>query len=153
MGNNMSSTAFNKLLVRIINRETITYAIAGGCTTLVNFISYEGIFRLGASNLTANWIAWVIAVTFAYIVNKWNVFRSKSQSAMDETVKVIKFFAARLVTLGIEQLGMYIFVERIGIYRWIIKASLSVIVIILNYIFSKLCIFNNRSGKGSGKQQ
>ncbi len=146
MDKNKGSAAFKRLLGRIINRETITYAIAGVCTTLVNFISYEGLYRLTSSNLTANWMAWVIAVTFAYIVNKWNVFRSRSQNAKDETVKVVKFFAARLVTLGVEQLGMYVLVERMGIYRWIIKASLSVIVIILNYIFSKLCIFNEKKG-------
>jgi putative flippase GtrA len=146
MDKNNNATIFKRLLSRIINRETISYAIAGGCTTLVNFISYEVLYRLTSSNLTANWMAWVIAVTFAYIVNKWNVFRSRSQNAKDETVKVVKFFAARLVTLGVEQLGMYVLVERMGIYRWIIKASLSVIVIILNYIFSKLCIFNEKKG-------
>lgn len=133
---------------KLINRETITYVIAGVLTTLVNFVSYEGLYRLNFSNLTANWIAWVIAVTFAYIVNKWNVFRSKSETAKAETFKVLKFFGARIVTLGVEQLGMYIFVERMGIYRWIIKGALSVIVIILNYIFSKLYIFNeNRDAK------
>ncbi len=127
---------------KLVNRETIAYGIAGVLTTLVNFISYEGLYRLKFSNMTANWMAWVIAVTFAYIVNKWNVFRSKSESAKDETYKVMKFFGARIVTLGVEQLGMYVFVERMGIYRWIIKAALAVIVIVLNYIFSKLYIFN-----------
>ena len=132
------------ILSKFINRETFAYAIAGVLTTLVNFISYEIIYNLCHSNLTANGLAWVIAVTFAYIVNKWNVFNSKSDTTKAETFKIIKFFAARLVTLGIEQLGMYIFVERLGIYRWIIKGSLSVIVIILNYIFSKLFIFNKK---------
>jgi putative flippase GtrA len=140
----------NSLYQKLVNRETITYVIAGILTTLVNFVSYEGLYRLKFSNLTANWIAWVIAVTFAYIVNKWNVFRSKSETAKDETFKVLKFFGARIVTLVVEQLGMYIFVERMGIYRWIIKGALSVIVIILNYIFSKLYIFNeNKDTKAS----
>jgi putative flippase GtrA len=86
-------------------------------------------------------MAWVIAVTFAYIVNKWSVFRSRSSSAKDELTKMGKFYGARLVTLGVEQLGMYIFIERLGIYRWLVKGGLAVIVIILNYIFSKLYIF------------
>ena len=132
----------SSLYGKIVNRETITYIIAGVLTTIVNFISYEGMFRLGFSNLNANCIAWVIAVTFAYVVNKWNVFQSKSDNAKDETFKVIKFFGARLVTLGVEQLGLYIFVEQMGIYRWIIKGALAIIVIILNYIFSKLYVFN-----------
>lgn len=139
--------ADKKIITRIFNRETITYAIAGGLTTLVNFLSYEVLFRIGLHNLTSNWMAWVIAVSFAYIVNKWNVFQSKSDTAKMEATKVVKFFGARLITLGVEQLGMYVFVERIGIHRWIIKVSLSVIVIILNYIFSKLFIFNSKKSK------
>lgn len=132
------------LIQKYINRETITYAIAGVLTTLVNFICYEGLFRLGLSNLTANSIAWFLAVTFAYVVNKWNVFRSKSDTAKDEAAKVFKFYSARLVTLVVEQLGMYVFVELLGIYRWIIKGALAVIVIIINYLFSKLYIFNKK---------
>ena len=130
-------------LGKFINRETITYAIAGALTTLVNLLSYETLYRLGLSNLIANGLAWFIAVSFAYVVNKRNVFRSTSDSLKIELIKVSKFFGARVMTLGIEQVGMYIFIEQIGIHRWIVKASLSIIVIIFNYIFSKLFIFNN----------
>ncbi len=134
----------NRIYKMLVNRETITYAIAGVMTTIVNFISYEIMYRLAFSNLNANWIAWVIAVTFAYVVNKWGVFRSKSKTAKDETLKLLKFYGARLVSLGVEQLGIYIFIEQLGIYRWIVKGCLSVIVIILNYIFSKLYIFRKK---------
>lgn len=140
----MSSNHMVWIIQKIVNRETIAYAIAGVLTTLVNFISYEGFYRLGLSNLKANAIAWLIAVTFAYIVNKRNVFLSKSDSVKDEIVKVSKFFGARMVTLGIEQLGIFIFIDCMGIYRWIVKAALAVFVIIINYIFSKLCIFNKK---------
>lgn len=134
----------NKILEKVLNREVITYGIMGIMTTIINFISYEGLYRLTRSNLIANAMAWLIAVTFAYIVNKWNVFHSLSDTAKDEVLKVTKFFAARLVSLGVEQLGLYILVERMGIYRWIVKGALSVIVIILNYIFSKLYIFKRK---------
>ena len=132
------------ILNKLINKETLAYGIAGILTTLVNFVSYELIYKLCLSNLTANGLAWLVAVTFAYLMNKWKVFYSKSSTTKAETVKVIKFFSARLLTLGIEQLGIYFFVERLGIYRWIIKGSLSILVIILNYIFSKLFIFNKK---------
>lgn len=130
---------------KLVNRETIAYGISGVLTTLVNFVSYELLYRLGAPNLTANWMAWVIAVTFAYIVNKWGVFRSRSENAKAEIIKITRFYGARLVSLGLEQLGMYIFVEKLGYYRWLIKIALSVIVIIINYIFSKLYIFNKEN--------
>jgi len=138
-------TKYNEFLGKIINRETITYGIAGALTTIVNFASYEGLYRVGIPNLTANALAWVIAVTFAYIVNKRNVFVSKSNSIKDEAAKITKFYGARIVTLGVEQLGMYIFIERMGFHRLLVKASLAIIVIILNYIFSKLYIFKNKS--------
>ncbi len=144
---NMIHKIRNHKMYRIlVNRETIAYAIAGVMTTVVNFISYELMYRLGFSNLNANWIAWLIAVTFAYIVNKWSVFRSKSESVKAETWKVIKFYGARLVSLGVEQLGIYILIERLDIYRWVVKGGLSIIVIILNYIFSKLYIFHKTKG-------
>jgi putative flippase GtrA len=133
------------LFKKIVNRETITYFIAGVLTTIVNFISYESLFRLGFKNLTANAIAWVIAVTFAYIVNKKQVFLAKSNSINDEARKVSKFFGARLITLVVEQVGMYIFIDVLGFYRLLIKAIIAVIVTILNYIFSKIFIFNKNN--------
>lgn len=138
-------TLISKLIKKVVNRETITYIIAGVLTTIVNFISYESLYRLGFKNLTANAIAWVIAVTFAYIMNKKQVFLSKSKSIHDEARKVSKFFGARLITLGVEQLGMYIFIDVLGFYRLLVKAIIAVIVIILNYIFSKIFIFNKNN--------
>lgn len=147
----MSKFLNRSLYRKLVNRETIAYAVYGVMTTVVNFISYEGLYRLGLSNFTANGIAWVIAVTFAYIVNKWSVFRSKSDTVKDETVKIVKFYSARLLSLVVEQLGMLVFVEYLGVYRWLVKGVLAVVVIILNYIFSKLYIFTKpkrNSNKG-----
>ncbi len=136
-----------RILDKLINRETITYMIAGGLTTAVNFISYESLYQIGLPNLTANAWAWVIAVTFAYIVNKISVFRAKSSGILEELLNIAKFFAARLITLGIEQSGMYYFVEKLGLHRLMVKASLAVIVIVLNYIFSKVFIFGKLQDK------
>lgn len=130
-----------KLWALFVNRETISYIIAGLLTTAVNFISYESLYQLGVENLIANAWAWVIAVSFAYIVNKKGVFYAKSNGIVEELSKISKFFAARLITLGVEEVGMYYFVERLGVHRLLIKLSLAVIVIILNYIFSKLYVF------------
>jgi putative flippase GtrA len=133
-----------ELWKKVVNRETIAYIIAGVLTTIVNFISYEGLYRLGLKNLTANAWAWVIAVIFAYIVNKKNVFLSKSSNVKDEATKVTKFFGARLITLGVEQLGMYVFIDCLGFYRLLVKACIAVVVIILNYIFSKIFVFHKK---------
>lgn len=140
-------TKMNKiveLLKKVVNRETIAYTVAGVLTTVVNFLSYEGLYRLGIPNLTANAIAWVIAVAFAYIVNKNNVFQSKSDNVKDEASKISKFVGARLITFVVEEGGMFLFVNVLGFYRLIVKAILAVVVIILNYILSKLYIFNKK---------
>ena len=79
MERNKLKSALFSVLDKLVNRETIAYVIAGALTTIVNFISYEGLYRLGLQNLTANAWAWVIAVSFAYIVNKRNVFFIKKQ--------------------------------------------------------------------------
>lgn len=141
MINDSTKRAVKKLWTVLINRETISYIIAGGLTTVVNFISYEGLYQLGVANLIANAWAWVIAVLFAYIVNKIGVFRAKSSGKADELSQIAKFFAARLVTLGVEEAGMFYFVDCLGFHRLLVKAFLAVFVIILNYIFSKLFIF------------
>jgi putative flippase GtrA len=146
MNNNSLFSKLKELIKKIVNRETITYVIAGVLTTIVNFASYEGLYRLGVENLTANALAWVIAVIFAYIVNKRSVFQSRSQSVKDEAAKVSKFFGARIVTLLIEQTGMLLFTEVIHFDRLLVKACLAVIVIVLNYVFSKLFIFQKNAG-------
>lgn len=136
-----------KFVRNIVNRETIAYVIAGALTTIVNFVSYDGLYRLGVPNLIANAIAWLIAVAFAYVVNRNQVFRSKSDNVKDEAVKITKFFGARFATFVLEEGGMWIFIDILGFYRLIVKAVLAIIVIILNYIFSKLYIFNKKEVK------
>lgn len=127
---------------KIFNREFITYGVVGVLTTCVNFASYYGLKLLQVPDLATNVIAWVVAVTFAYIMNKLIVFASKSDTVRDETIKITKFYGARLVSLGVEELGILIFVHQMGLSWLITKAALAIIVIILNYIFSKLYIFN-----------
>lgn len=137
---------YKELVLKIVNRETIAYVIAGVLTTAVNFCSYMGLYHLGMEDLNANAVAWFIAVVFAYSVNKRKVFQSKSRSMTDEFMKMIKFFGARLITLGIEQLGMYLFIYQLGFHHLAVKASLAIVVTLLNYVFSKLYIFYKREG-------
>ncbi len=130
---------------KYVNRETITYAIAGVLTTVVNYFSYYLFCRImGIETLIANVIAWVIAVVFAYIINdKW-VFQSIKVSVRNEIEKIIKFFGARIFSLIVEEAGLLLFVSILGWNDLIVKAALAVVVIIMNYFFSKLFIFNKK---------
>lgn len=125
-----------------VNRETITYAIAGVATTVVNFIAYHVFCNmLGIPNLIANAIAWVIAVAFAYIVNARWVFLEKFEGWKKEWERIWKFTGARIVTFVIEEVGMFLLVDVLHGPNLIMKAIVAVLVIILNYVFSKLFVF------------
>lgn len=134
-----------KLWNMVMNREVITYGIAGVATTVVNFVAYHLFCNImGIPNLTANAIAWVVAVAFAYVVNARWVFLDKKEEAAEESKKVVKFFGARFVTFLVEEAGMFLLVDVLhGPNLWM-KAIVAVLVIILNYIFSKLFVFVKR---------
>ncbi len=134
-----------KIMKVVLSREFITYAIAGVLTTLVNYLSFHLLCNIiGIGDLLANAIAWVLAVSFAYFVNDKLVFLQKKDSAKREVVKITKFFGARILTFIVEELGLLIFVVALDYNNLIVKATLAVIVIILNYILSKLYIFRSK---------
>jgi len=134
---------FKEYWIKFVNRETITYTIAGIMTTIVNFITYYILCNLvGIENLIANSIAWVSAVSFAYITNDLWVFQSKREGFYKECVKIIKFFGARILSFIVEQLGMFLFINIMLWNNLIVKAFISIVVIVLNYLFSKAYIFN-----------
>ncbi len=133
-----------KLIKIVFSREFITYGVAGVLTTVVNYSSYHFLCNiLGIQNLIANAIAWVLAVSFAYVINAKFVFLSKHDTARGEALKVTKFFGARVLTFIVEEIGMLIFVDLLDYPNLIVKAVLSIVVIILNYILSKLYIFRS----------
>lgn len=134
---------YNKYLSTYVNRETITYGITGVLTTLVNYSSYYVCARVAnLDKYVSNTIAWIVAVTFAYVVNNFWVFQSRKQNGKEEILKIVKFYGARIVSLGVEVLGLFVFYTLLGFNDLIVKAFLAVFVIIINYFFSKIFIFN-----------
>ena len=137
---------YQKYLSKYVNRETITYLISGVLTTIVNYVTYvicSKVFEI--DKYMSNIIAWIIAVLFAYVVNDIWVFKSIRNGLVAEIAKIIKFFAARVFSLLVEVLGLYVFTTLMSFNDLIVKAGLAVIVIILNYFFSKLFIFNKKN--------
>lgn len=140
-------------------KELIIYAVFGVCTTLVNFAAYK-IFNviLGEKYyLVSNIVAWFISVIFAYITNKLFVFESKSWEIKLVAKEVSSFFAARIFSFVIEEAGLFLLVDILNmkemamkIFGFIIsgnmiaKVLLAVIVVVLNYFFSKLIVFKNK---------
>lgn len=117
----------------------ILYIVFGGLTTLINIVVYSLFYYfVKIGNVPSNIVAWIIAVIFAFITNKLYVFESKNASIWYE---LATFFACRLGT-GLLDLGiMYLSVDVFSLNELIMKIISNVIVIVLNYIFSKVIIF------------
>lgn len=128
--------------------EIINYLIIGVLTTIVNLaVKYALLFTvLNASDATqlqiAVVISWIVACLFAYVTNRKIVFKSKSKKILKE---FIAFVSARLFTLILEMLIMFIFVTllKLNSNLWVVIWSIvaQVVVIVVNYILSKLVIF------------
>lgn len=133
-----------KLMERFVNRETIVYGIAGLLTTAVNMVTYYILcYWIIMDHLLANIIAWMVAVTFAYFVNAGWVFRDKRSTVGAELAKMVKFIFARIFSLGVEEGGLFLFVNLLKYNNMAVKAGLAVIVIVINYIWSKFYVFNS----------
>ena len=132
-------------------KEIINYLFFGGLATVVSLgVKYLLLFTiLDASNAfelqLSVIISWFAACTFAYITNRLWVFESKSKEIVKE---IAKFFTSRIVTLGLEMLIMFIFVTALGLNSdiWVIVWTLvaQVVVIVGNYILSKLLVFKKK---------
>ena len=124
-------------------QEALSYLVFGVLTTLVNLLIFYPLSR-GISYLIANVVAWIGAVVFAFFTNKAFVFEDHDWSAGTLFRQGAAFAAARLLSLGMEELILLIFVERMGLNADITKLIAQVLVVIANYVFSKLWIFRKR---------
>lgn len=126
-------------------KEIINYLIVGGLTTFVALGVYYGsvLTFLNPNNgielQIANILSWIAGLIFAYFTNRKYVFESKNPNKLQEAAK---FTASRLVTLFLDMATMFIGVTLLKFNDKIIKLVAQVLVIIGNYIFSKLFVFN-----------
>ncbi|MBQ4626397.1 MAG: GtrA family protein [Clostridia bacterium] len=165
-------TFIGKLIDKLFTREIITYVIFGVLTTVVNLITFyitkkifisigwDGVFNAlftsagsekilallgkGTDYLDATVIAWVVAVIFAFVTNKLIVFESKSWKPSVAGKEFAGFIGARIFSLLVELLFMFITVTLLSINEFIAKLFVQFVVVVLNYIFSKLLIFKNK---------
>jgi putative flippase GtrA len=122
--------------------DIVTYLFFGVLTTVVNYAVYLPCYNLlGLSATISNIIAWMVAVAFAYLTNKPWVFKSHDWSMKVVLPELSKFVACR-VGSGVLETGMiFVFVDLMGINGNVFKLITSVLVVILNYIGSKLLVF------------
>lgn len=161
-----------KLIDKFFTREIVTYIIFGVLTTAVNLVTFyifkqifvsigwDGVFNKlfgsagwdkaldllgsGTDYLDATVIAWTVAVVFAFVTNKLIVFESKSWKPAVAGKEFLGFIGARLFSLIVELVMMFVMVTLLSFNEFIAKLIVQVVVVILNYVFSKLLIFKNR---------
>ena len=126
-------------------KELISYGIFGVLTTVINIAVYTVCYNLlGISNVVSNVIAWILSVLFAYVTNKIWVFESKSTEWKVLIYEMGTFFGCRLANGLLDLAIMYVTVDKLALNSTLMKCVSNVIVIIANYIFSKLVIFKKK---------
>lgn len=125
-------------------KEVIMYLIFGVLTTVVSLVSYylltitvlnpESALQLQIANI----LSWILSVAFAYITNRKYVFESKSDNYFKE---ITSFVGGRIVTLLMDMLIMFVFVTLFKFNDKIFKLVSQAVVIVANYIISKIFVF------------
>ena len=132
---------------RIINLikkhwDIVSYLIFGVLTTAVNYIVYLPCYNLlSFSAALSNVIAWVAAIAFAYLTNKPFVFHSHDWSAQTVIPELTKFVGARIASGALETIIIFLTVDLLSWNGNLMKLITSVLVVIINYVSSKLLVF------------
>lgn len=124
--------------------DVFTYLFFGALATVVNLVSFA-IARQGfdLSWPISNSISWLASVLFAFVTNKLWVFHSKTETIGALVWEFAKFMAARIVSYGLDMLCMYLLIDVVATGDVIAKIVTQVVVVIVNYAFSKLFIFTH----------
>ncbi|MDD7418536.1 GtrA family protein [Blautia sp. HCP3S3_C4] len=139
-----------QLIKKLYASSVVRYVFFGGCTTLVNLISFYVLRKLRVGLNMANVISIILAILFAYVVNSRFVFQDKCQTLADHIRPFCKFISARLMTMVIEVGGVWLLVAKLGMNDMVGKFATQFIVLILNYVFSKFFVFT--TGKKNSKE-
>lgn len=140
----VSKMEFIKNLL-IKHKSFIMYAVFGVLTTLINMVSYYVCYNmLSWSNMVSTVVAWFVAVIFAFVTNKIWVFDSKSMEAKVLIYELCSFFICRIATGVVDMVVMYVAVDMMHSNEMFWKLAANVIVILLNFVASKLIIFKKK---------
>ena len=127
------------------HREGISYLFWGVVTTVINYAAYFLCTRaLGIHYLASDVIAWIVSVVFAYVVNKLFVFRKKDWAARVVAKEFLQFVSGRVASGVLEFIIMAVFIDSLGCPDAIVKIVANVVVVIVNYFFSKFLVFREK---------
>ena len=124
------------------HKEVLLYLLFGGTAFFLNiglYVLFNGL--AGMNELIANVVCWVLCVLFQFYTNRTWVFDGKTESGKDFFRQMASFFGGRLFTLAVEEAVLAIFITWLGLSSMAVKLAAQVIVIVLNYVISKLYVF------------
>lgn len=137
-----------ELIKKLYYNETMRYLFIGGCTTLVNLISFAIFCDVMGMDVTlGNVLSIILAILFAYITNKIFVFSSRTNGIKEMLSEFCRFVGGRLSTMAIEVGGVYLIHNMMGQPKMAAKLVTQILVIIGNYFISKFFVFRNRQGE------
>lgn len=126
-------------------KELFVYGVVGGCTTIINFSIYLLCTRIFHLNPTlSNCLAWLVAVNFAYLADKVFVFHAMDFSLGALAKEMSSFYGMRLISGAVDVGMFFVLVELMHFNDLVSKVGVQVVVIVLNFVFSKFFIFSNR---------
>lgn len=125
------------------NKEFRNYVVWGIISALVNVGTFQLLVLFGVEYKIANIIALIINRIFCYITNKLFVFKTKADTIWNLIKEIIRFFFARLITFFIDYFGVILLTDVVKLKSIYSKIIVAIIVIICNYVFSKLIVFRN----------
>lgn len=127
------------------HKALINYGIFGVATTVINIVVYTVAYNgIGISNVVSNVIAWVISVLFAFVTNKLIVFESRSMAVRVLLFEAATFFGCRVATGLLDLALMYVTVDLWHLNSMLMKCISNAIVIVVNYVASRLVIFKSK---------
>ena len=133
-------------LGKILQTQAVRYLFFGGCTTAVNLLCFWLMRMLHVPLHFANFLSIITAVLFAYAVNKTYVFQVQPANWKEQLQLFCKFIGARGLTMLIEMIGVWLLVDVCQMYDMLGKMIVQVVVLVLNYLFSRFLVFSKEGG-------
>ena len=136
--------------------ELARYLIAGALTTGVSLIISYGMYMLLSSDHTINGataahvaigniVSWVVAVIFAFWINRWMVFRVQYARQKERMMAFLQFVSARVISLLLFEVGLAALLNTIGVANVVGRVVVLIVVMVFNYVASKFWIFKKQS--------
>lgn len=122
-------------------REVLSYGIFGVLTTLVNILVFKLLIDVRVNYLAATSTAFVVSVLFAYVTNRKWVFYSEVSDRQGVLRELMRFFSSRIATFIMETAGLVILIQMVKMDPFMSKLAMTVLVVVMNYVLSKVLIF------------